>query len=109
MARVLIVCVAGVSGTFLARRIRALDDELQPVVVPLESVPEESKRCDAVLVAPQLAERFDSVRILVGAAPVGLLPPTAFAADGAQAAVAQARDLLASASYRGTPNPDPKE
>ncbi|BDZ45015.1 PTS sugar transporter subunit IIB [Naasia aerilata] len=109
MARVLIVCVAGVSGTFLARRIRALDAELQPVVVPLDSVPEEAAHCDAVLVAPQLAERLDSVRILVGEAPVGLLPPTAFGADGASAAVAQARELLAAASYRGTPIPETKE
>jgi cellobiose-specific phosphotransferase system component IIB len=106
---VLIVCVAGVSGTFLARRIRALDDDLQPVVVPLESVSEESAHCDAVLVAPQLADRLDAVRILVGAVPVGLLPPTAFAADGAEAAVAQARALLASASYRGARTPETKE
>jgi cellobiose-specific phosphotransferase system component IIB len=109
VARVLIVCVAGVSGTFLARRIRGLDPELDPVVVPIDSVAQEAAHCDAVLVAPQLADRLDAVRVLVGSAPVGLLPESAFRIDGAEAAVAQARELVGSPSYRGTPITGTKE
>jgi PTS system cellobiose-specific IIB component len=109
VARVLIVCVAGVSGTFLARRIRGLDPELDPVVVPIDSVAREAAHCDAVLVAPQLAHRLEAVRDLVGSAPVGLLSEAAFRIDGAGAAVTQARELVGSAPYRGTTTSGTKE
>jgi cellobiose-specific phosphotransferase system component IIB len=107
MARVLLVCVAGVSGTFLAQRMRAVDPDLEPVVAPIDALGAVS--AEAVLLAPQLADRAEAVRTLVAPLPVGLLPASAFGAGGAQAAAAQARELLATASYRGIPTTETKE
>ena len=107
MPRVLLVCVAGVSGTFLARRMKALDPELEPVVAPINAL--GAMRGEAVLLAPQLAGRAEAVRALVAPMPVGLLPASAFTAEGAQAAAAQARELLASTAYREIPTTETKE
>jgi len=107
MARVLLVCVAGVSGTFLAQRMRAADPDLEPVVTPIDAL--GAVAGEAVLLAPQLADRTEAVRTLVAPTPVGLLPAAAFGAGGAQAAVAQARELLATAAYRGIPTTETKE
>lgn len=109
MARVLLVCVAGVSGTFLARRMRALDPELEPFVAPLSSLDGGKPDCEAVLVAPQLAERLAEVRAQVAPSPVALLAATAFGPGGAEAAVMQARELLAARSYRGAQTTETKE
>jgi cellobiose-specific phosphotransferase system component IIB len=109
MARVLLVCVAGVSGTFLGRRMRALDPALEPVVAPVSALPADASSSDAVLVAPQLAADLEEVRRRVAPAPVAVLPPTAFAAGGAEAAVTQARDLLAARSYVGPETTETKE
>ena len=109
MARLLIDGVAPVSGTFLARRIRQLDAELEPVVTPLDSLRGRAASCDGVLLAPQLADRLESVRTLVAPVPVGVLPETAFRTGGAEEAVMQARELLRAPSYRGIPTAEPKE
>jgi cellobiose-specific phosphotransferase system component IIB len=107
MARVLLVCVAGVSGTFLAHRMRAVDPDLDAIVAPTDAL--GTVRGEAVLLAPQLAERADAVRTLVAPVPVGLLPSTAFGAGGERAAAAQARELLSTAPYRGVPTTETKE
>jgi cellobiose-specific phosphotransferase system component IIB len=101
MARVLLVCVAGVSGTFLGRRMRALDPGLEPVVAPVSALPADAGTFDAVLLAPQLASDLDDVRRRVAPAPIAVLAPTAYVPEGAAAAVMQARELLADRSYRG--------
>src|SRR4051812_18391071 len=107
MARVLLVCVAGVSGTFLARRMRAADPDLDPVVTPIDALP--AFPAEAGPLPPQLADGVEAVRELVVPEPVGLLPPSAFGAGGEQEAVTQARELLATASYRGVRNTETKE
>lgn len=109
MARVLIVCVAGVSGTFLARRMRQLAPELEPLVTPLDSVGRDGRRGDAVLLAPQLATQLVPLRDLLEPVPVALLPIDAFRSGGAEAAVRQARDLLSAEAYGGTPIPEKEE
>ncbi len=109
MARVLLVCVAGVSGTFLARRMRSLDPELQPTVAPVGALPRETREWELVLLAPQLATSLEDIRQQVAPVPVGLLARTAFGPGGAEAAVMQARELLAAQSYRGTQTTETKE
>ncbi|MCU1569612.1 MAG: hypothetical protein JWR33_353 [Naasia sp.] len=109
MATVLLVCAAGVSGTFLGRRMRDVDPDLVCVVTGLDSLASALPSADAVLVAPQLASSLDAVRRAAAPVPVALLPATAFAVGGAEAAVMQARHVLASHAYRGAPTPESKE
>ena len=109
MARVLLVCVAGVSGTFLGRRMRAIDPALETVVAPVSALPADAAASDAVLLAPQLAKDLEEVRRRVAPAPIAVLPPGAFAPGGAEAAVMQARELLAAPSYRGPQTTETKE
>lgn len=66
MASIVLVCVAAVSGTFLAGRLR---DELPGIdvrVSTLTGLPEAIAEHDpdAILVAPQLAAQRDRVRAL---------------------------------------------
>jgi cellobiose-specific phosphotransferase system component IIB len=66
MASIVLVCVAAVSGTFLASRLR---DELPDVdirVSTLTGLPDTIRELDpdAVVVAPQLAAQRDRVRTL---------------------------------------------
>lgn len=66
MATIVLVCVAAVSGTFLASRLR---DELPDVdirVSTLSAFPDAIVEHDpaAILVAPQLAAQRDRVRAL---------------------------------------------
>ena len=109
MATVLLVCAAGVSGTFLARRMRDVDPDLVCIVTSLDSLASALPSADAALVAPQLASSLDAVRRAAAPVPVALLPPTAFGPGGAEAAVMQARHVLASQEYRGVPTPESKE
>ncbi|HEY8588016.1 MAG TPA: hypothetical protein VIL55_00555 [Naasia sp.] len=108
MTDVLLVCVAGVSGTFLARRMQALAPDLTIRVTALDALRPDSAVA-GVLLAPQLAARLDAVRVLVAPLPVALLPVDAFGSDGAAAAVAQARELASAPAYGGAPSLETKE
>jgi cellobiose-specific phosphotransferase system component IIB len=70
-------------------------------VAPAAALPADASSCDAVLLAPQLAKDLDEVRRRVAPAPIAVLDPAALSPGGAEAAVTQARELLAARSYRG--------
>jgi len=107
MTNIVLVCVAGVSGTFLASGIRRIDPTVSTVVTTYSALSGLDVG-DVVLVAPQLAAVLDDIRAAVSPRPVGLLSASAGAA-GAESALAQARDLLAESAYRGYPVPEMKE
>lgn len=107
MTNIVLVCVAGVSGTFLASGLRRIDPTLSTVVTTYDALPGVDVG-DVVLVAPQLAAVLEQIRALVQPRPVALLSAAAGAA-GAESALAQARELLAESAYRGFPVPELKE
>jgi cellobiose-specific phosphotransferase system component IIB len=94
MARVLLVCVAGVSGTFLAKRIRLLDPTLDTIVASYDGVSAVIDSADVMLIAPQLAEVRGALQHLAPGIPAALLPAGAFAAGGAEIAVRTVHELL---------------
>lgn len=102
MTNVVLVCVAGVSGTFLARRMRQLDAGLSPVVATVESLPSLLPTADVVLIAPQLGSQADRLIGLAGGVPAVVLPADAYGPSGAQAAVDAVRSLPpgSDAAYR---------
>ncbi|AXH36730.1 hypothetical protein DVJ78_16085 [Humibacter sp. BT305] len=99
--RVLIVCGAGASSTFLALRIRAVARErgLDLVVEAgtVQDLDERLPATDALLVGPHLADRFSELaqRAAEADTPAGLLPADAFGPDGAAAATDLLGELLA--------------
>ncbi|MET0590340.1 MAG: hypothetical protein ABWZ77_04105 [Naasia sp.] len=108
MTNVVLVCVAGVSGTFLARRMRVVDPSLEPVVATLSSLATLVPSADVVLIAPQAAADATTIAAVVGSVPNAVLPAAAYTPSGAEAAVRLVRDLLqvAPATYRvSTPTP----
>lgn len=97
MARVLLVCVAGVSGTFLARRIRQLDPSLETVVASFDGAAQALHSADVLLIAPQLADVRSALTALAPGVPAAVLPSSAFAVGGAESAVSTVYELLDSA------------
>jgi PTS system cellobiose-specific IIB component len=100
--KILIVCGAGASSTFLAHRMRAgaRTRGLEATVraETLTSLTDSLAGVDVLLVGPHLADRFDGIRreaALVGTA-VALLPEDAFGAGGAEAALDTVEALLGS-------------
>ena len=101
MARILVVCGAGASSTFLAHRMRALAAE-RGIAVVVEAAAESdlavlSAGVDVVLVGHHLHERFDQLSRMItseGAAAV-LLPPAVFTPAGATAALDAALTAMA--------------
>lgn len=93
MTNVVLVCVAGVSGTFLARRMRDLDPSLVTTVTDLDSFASVAADADVVLVAPQIAGALDRVTRLAGSTPLAVLPPSAYSGP-ADIAVRTTHDLL---------------
>lgn len=112
MTTVLIVCAAGASGTFLARRVRTLAAQqgvpLSFAVTSLSELPGLVGNAAAVLIAPQLIDSVAAIQRTAGRRPSGLLPPTVFGPDGAAAALALAVALVAEArrAYSGDPVPE---
>lgn len=102
--RVLIVCGAGASSTFLALRIRAVARErgLDLVVEAgtLLDLDERAAATDVVLVGPHLAERFDSIASAASGTRIALLPDDVFGQGGAETATDLVTRLLA-----GEPDP----
>lgn len=82
--RILVVCGAGASSTFVARRIRKAADaralDATAEACPLESLAERLPTARVVLLGPHLGDRLADVRRLADAAgtAVAVLPPTVF-------------------------------
>ena len=93
MTKVVLVCGAGVSGTFLARRMRDLDPTLTVSVATPDILPAAARGSDLILVAPQLADSVDHIRIAVQAVPVIVLPGSAYGVGGADAAVRAVHEI----------------
>lgn len=100
---VALVCVAGVSGTFLARRLTAAMPDVTFTVTTLHSLPQAIARVDAVLVAPQCAASLEQLRLIAAPRPIAVLPKHAVGPDGTPAAVAFVRDML-----KTDPEPQPR-
>lgn len=92
---IVIVCVAGVSGTFLSLRLRrgGVDEPVR--VTGLQGLASEPPHPgDLVLVAPQIAVSLDRVRAVAPASTVLELTPRDIALDGADALAARVRAAL---------------
>jgi cellobiose-specific phosphotransferase system component IIB len=87
MATIVLVCAAGVSGTFLARRIASSLPEVEFVVATEHALDEALAGADAVLVAPHLATTIDEIRRRAAPRPVGILSPEAMSPSGSILAV----------------------
>jgi PTS system cellobiose-specific IIB component len=99
METILIVCGAGASSTFLASRIRAAAKaQGLPAAVAAAGQDELESRLagtDVLLVGSHLADHFADLAARAHAVGVAaaLLPPTALAPGGPEAALALARGL----------------
>jgi PTS system cellobiose-specific IIB component len=93
MHRVLVVCGAGASSTFLAHRIRALArrSDIAATVTAASTVGLEQRRADidVLLVGPHLNAQFDELRAMAAGSGVAsaLLPESVFGAGGEEAAL----------------------
>ena len=87
MATIVLVCAAGVSGTFLARRIGPSLPGVEFVVTTEHALDDVLPIADAVLVAPQIAGSLDEIRRRAAPRPVGILSPDAMAPGGSILAV----------------------
>jgi PTS system cellobiose-specific IIB component len=93
MHRVLVVCGAGASSTFLAHRIRAAARgrhiDVRVSASSTEGIAERLGEVDVLLVGSHLAAQFDDISKLSAAAGVrsALLPDTVFGAQGEDAAL----------------------
>lgn len=88
MKRVLIVCGAGASSSFLALRMRKAAPshglELLVSAGSVDDLDERLSAVDVILIGPHLADRFPDLKRLAAGVGVaaGLLPADVFGADG---------------------------
>jgi cellobiose-specific phosphotransferase system component IIB len=87
MATIVLVCAAGVSGTFLARRIAPSLPDVEFVIATEHALEDALVGADAVLVAPQLVDSADAIRLRAAPRPVGVLRPEAMTPAGSILAV----------------------
>jgi len=87
MATILLVCAAGVSGTFLARRIAPSLPDVSFVVTTEQALDAVLVEADGVLLAPQLAAAEDRIRARVAPRPLALLSADAMSPAGSILAV----------------------
>lgn len=96
MQRVLVICGAGASSTFLVHWMRRLSTDrnlgLTVSAGATDDLPRRLPDTDVVLVGHHLSQSFAGIAALAGAAGVRaeLLPPVTFDRDGAGAAIATA-------------------
>ncbi len=108
MDRVLIVCGAGASSTFLALRVRGVARtrglDLVVEAGTLADLDERLAATRILLVGPHLSAQFDDLneRVRARGVDAALLPDTAFGAGGAEAATDLVTELL-EASGRSKP------
>ncbi len=100
--RILVVCGAGASSTFVAQRLRAAASaaglEWDAAAGMEQSV--RSGDHDLVLVGPHLADRLDSIRVAAGV-PVAVLPEDVFSDRDGTRTLALARSIMS--DVRNTP------
>lgn len=104
--RILVVCGAGASSTFVAQRLRRAAAEAGlpwDASAGMESSVAEGAQ-DLVLIGPHLADRISAIRRTVSV-PVALLPDDVFADRDGERTLALARALLTDA--RTTPEGTP--
>ena len=87
MATIVLVCAAGVSGTFLARRIAPSLPGVDFVVTTEHALDEALPGADAVLIAAQLAPAAEAIRVRAAPRPVAVLPAEAMTPTGSILAV----------------------
>jgi len=102
MATIVLVCAAGVSGTFLARRIGPSVPGVDFVVTTETGLEGVLAGADAVLVAPQLADTAPAIRSRVAPRPVGVLPAAAMTPAGSILAVDAVDALVQSLAESNT-------
>lgn len=105
MATLVLVCAAGVSGTFLARRVSSALPDVSFVVSNEFSLADALPGADGVLVAPQLAGSLETIRALAAPRPVELLPAEALTPAGALVAVDAVEAILQSVPARSELSP----
>ena len=94
MATLVLVCAAGVSGTFFARRMESALPDVRFVVSTEFALPDALPGTDGVLVAPQIAGSLDTIRALAAPRPVALMPEEALTPAGTIVAVDAVEALL---------------
>jgi cellobiose-specific phosphotransferase system component IIB len=87
MATIVLVCAAGVSGTFLARRIASSLPDVEFVVTTEHALDDALDGADAVLIAAQLAPSEADIRRRAAPRPVAVLPADAMTPAGSILAV----------------------
>jgi PTS system cellobiose-specific IIB component len=107
--RILVVCGAGASSTFVALRIRKAAVERSLAVTaeacPLDSLPERLPAAGVILLGPHLGDRFAAIRDsadLAGVAVV-LLPNTIFSSPSGDEALDLALDAAGAMPAQGEP------
>ncbi|MGB3911525.1 MAG: hypothetical protein WBL06_13720 [Pseudolysinimonas sp.] len=108
MTTIVLVCAAGVSGTFLARRIAPSLPDVEFVVTTEHALEDALAGADAVLIAAQLASAEDAIRLRAAPRPVAVLPADAMAPAGSILAVdavdALVQSIAAPPPQRSTDN-----
>jgi Phosphotransferase system cellobiose-specific component IIB len=102
MTTIVLVCAAGVSGTFLAKRLAPSLPDVAFVVATEAGLEAFLVGADAVLVAPQLAASADAIRARVAPRPVATLPAEAMTPAGSILAVDAVDALVQSLSHENT-------
>jgi cellobiose-specific phosphotransferase system component IIB len=87
MATIVLVCAAGVSGTFLARRIAPSLPDVEFIVTTEHALDTVVAAADGVLLAPHLASAEEAIRVRVAPIPVAVLPAAAMTPAGSILAV----------------------
>lgn len=103
MTTLALVCAAGVSGTFLARRLAGPLPDVSFVVTTELALADVLPGVDAVLVAPQIAASVDAIRAAAAPRPVAVLPAEALQPTGAMVAVDVVEEIL-----QTLPSPEPR-
>lgn len=94
MTNIVLVCVAAVSGTFLARRLRDAMPEADIRVSTIGAIAQTVPGADVVLAAPQVADRAAEIRELAGGRPVLEMDADDYAPEGAARVVASVAAIL---------------
>ncbi|MET0481191.1 MAG: PTS sugar transporter [Mycetocola sp.] len=107
--KILVVCGAGASSTFVALRIRkAATARSLPVTAeacPLDSLAERLPAADAILLGPHLGDRLADIRHTADLAGVGVavLPDTIFSSPAGDDALDLALNAAGATPVQGEP------
>ncbi|MET1051067.1 MAG: PTS sugar transporter [Mycetocola sp.] len=107
--RILVVCGAGASSTFVARRIRKAAEsrslEINAEATPIDSLADRLAVAQVVLLGPHLGDRLAQVRLSADAAgvAVAVMPATVFSSPSGDGALDLALQAAGVSSRRGEP------